>query len=83
MPMKLVKQTAQYSIYQRGDNRFAVKDARKKAINGDAKARILVEEELVKVAIPAKVAAEDTATGGEPAGVSGAAADAPAEAIDK
>lgn len=83
MPMKLVKQTAQYSIYQRGDNRFAVKDTRKKAINGDAKARILVEEELVKVAIPAKVAAEDTATGEAPAGVSGAAADAPAEAIDK
>jgi hypothetical protein len=57
--MKLVKKTAQYSIYRRGDNRFAVKDAGKKAVNGEEKVRILVEEELVKVAIPAKAAVEE------------------------
>jgi len=86
--MKLVKTTAQYSIYQRGDNRFAVKDAQKRAINGDAKTRILVEEELVKVALPAKAATEEAAAGEAPAGetpaeVGGAAADSPAETIDK
>jgi hypothetical protein len=60
MPMKLVKKTAQYSIYQRGDNRFAVKDARKKAVNGEEKTRILEAEELVKVAIPAKATVEES-----------------------
>lgn len=54
--MKLVKKTAQYSIFQRGDDRYAVKDARKQPINGDEKARILLAEELVKATLPAKPA---------------------------
>lgn len=55
MAMKLVKKTAEYSIYQRGDNRYAVQDSKKKAVNGDEKVRILVAEDLLKVAVPAKV----------------------------
>ena len=42
MAMKVVKKTDEYTIYQRGDNRYAVKGADKKPINGDDKARILV-----------------------------------------
>ncbi|MEM6583163.1 MAG: hypothetical protein AAF699_17930 [Pseudomonadota bacterium] len=53
MAMKLVKKTDEYSIYLRGDNRYAVKDAKKQAVNGADKVRILVEEELVKAAVPA------------------------------
>ena len=35
MAMKLVKKTDEYSIYQRGDERYAVKGADKLPINGD------------------------------------------------
>ncbi len=55
MAMKLVKKTDEYSIYLRGDERYAVEDARKKPVNGDDKVRILVAEGLLKVAAPAKV----------------------------
>ncbi|MCB1855484.1 MAG: hypothetical protein KDI05_11425 [Halieaceae bacterium] len=84
MAMKLVKRTDQYSIYLRGDKRYAVEDAGKQPVNGEDKVRILVAEGLLKVAAPAKVeepaeeeaaAAEgDEAEGGE----SEAAADEPA-----
>ena len=55
MAMKLVKKTDEYSIYLRGDKRYAVEDARKSPVNGDDKVRILVAEGLLKVAAPAKV----------------------------
>ena len=54
MAMKLVKKTDDYSIYLRGDKRYAVEDARKQPVNGDDKVRILLEEGLVKAAVPAK-----------------------------
>ena len=53
MAMKLVKKTADYSIYKRSDDRYAVKDGNKNSVNGDDKVRILVEEGLIKVAVPA------------------------------
>jgi hypothetical protein len=59
MAMKLVKKTAEYSIYQRGDERYAVKDANKNPVNGDEKARILAAEELIKETVSAKPAAEE------------------------
>ena len=76
MAMKLVKKTAEYSIYLRGDERYAVKDANKKAVNGDEKVRILLEEELVKAPPVAQPVAEE-----EPAAEAEAAAEeeAPAE----
>ncbi len=70
--MKLVKKTEQYSIYQRGDERYAVKDANKKPVNGEEKARILVAEDLVKVVLPAKPAVEEA-----PAVEAAAAAESP------
>ena len=54
MTMKLVKKTAEYSIFKRGDERYAVKDANKKAVNGEEKVRILLAEELVKPNLVAK-----------------------------
>lgn len=54
MSMKLVKKTAEYSIYKRSDDRYAVKDANKQPINGDEKVKILVAEDLIKVALPAE-----------------------------
>ncbi len=59
MAMKLVKKTAEYSIYQRGDERYAVKDANKRPVNGDEKARILVAEELIKETVSAKPEVEE------------------------
>ena len=61
MAMKLVKKTAEYSIYKRGDERYAVKDASKKAVNGEEKARILLAEDLIKVTLPAKPVVEEEA----------------------
>ncbi|MCB1705730.1 MAG: hypothetical protein KDI17_12760 [Halioglobus sp.] len=77
--MKLVKKTAEYSIYQRGDERYAVKGANKKAINGDDKVAVLLAEELIKAPAAAKPAEEAPAE--EPvaeADAEAAAEDAPA-----
>lgn len=46
--MKTVKQTAEYTVQQRGDGRYAVRGKDKKWINGDAKVEILVKEGLLK-----------------------------------
>jgi hypothetical protein len=59
MAMKLVKKTAEYTIFKRGDERYAVQDASKKAINGEEKTRILLAEDLIKVTLPAKPVAEE------------------------
>ena len=53
MAMKLVKKTDEYSIYLRGDKRYAVEDSHKNPVNGEEKVRILLAEELVKAAAPA------------------------------
>ena len=53
MAMKLIKKTAEYKIFMRGDERYAVQDSSGKPVNGEEKVRILVEEELVKVTVPA------------------------------
>lgn len=79
MAMKLVKKTAEYSIYQRGDERYAVKDANKKAVNGDEKVRILVEEELLKVAVPAEKPVVEEAAEEAPEAEAEASEEAPAE----
>ena len=78
MAMKLVKKTAEYSIYKRGDERYAVKDANKKAVNGEEKARILLAEDLIKVTLPAKPVVEEEAAVEVPA-EEAALAEAPVE----
>ena len=69
MAMKLIKKTAEYKVFMRGDDRYAVQDASGKPVNGEEKVRILVEEDLIKVTLPSpeeEVAEpEDTADGGD------------------
>jgi len=69
--MKVVKKTDEYTILQRRDNRYAVKDANKKAVNGEGKAKILAAEGLIKIPEP-KAAPVEEAPAEE-------AAEAPAE----
>ena len=52
MAMKLIKKTADYKIFMRGDERYAVQDATGKPINGEEKVKILVAEDLIKVTVP-------------------------------
>ena len=58
MAMKLVRKTAEYKIFLRGDNRYAVQTDNGKPINGEEKVNILIAEELVKVTAPREVAAD-------------------------
>ena len=52
MSMKVIKKTEAYTIFCRNDERYAVKDLRKKYINGVEKTRILIEEGLIKAVLP-------------------------------
>ena len=61
MAMKLIKKSADYKIFVRGDDRYAVQDSNGRSVNGEEKVRILVEEELIKVAVPSAPAAADEA----------------------
>jgi hypothetical protein len=50
--MKLIKKTGEYSIYERGDSRYAVKNGDKQPVNGEEKVKILLAEGLIKVTEP-------------------------------
>ena len=50
--MKVVKRTADYTVYQKRSERYAVQGKDKAWINGDDKAKILLEEGLIKVVLP-------------------------------
>lgn len=50
--MTIVKKTADYRITKRRDNRYAVKSAAGKPINGDDKVAILQAEGLIQVSAP-------------------------------
>ena len=50
--MEKVKQTKEYAIYKKRSERFAVKDANGKWINGDEKTKILLSEKLIKAPVP-------------------------------
>ena len=52
MAMKLIKKTDEYSIYERGDSRYAVKNSEKQPVNGEEKVKILLAEGLIKVTEP-------------------------------
>jgi len=59
MAMTLVKKTDNYKIYLRGDKRYAVQDSCGKPVNGEEKVRILIEEDLIKVAMPTEAPADE------------------------
>lgn len=46
--MKTVKKTAEYTIFQRNDDRYAVRGEGRKWINGEDKVAILKKEKLLK-----------------------------------
>ena len=56
--MKLVKKTAEYSVLERRDGRYAVQSKKGKMINGDDKVAILAAEKLVKAPEPKPVEEE-------------------------
>ncbi len=70
--MSVVKKTADYQIIKRRDNRYAVKSAAGKPINGDDKVAILQAEGLIQVSAPkpepAPEPAEETPETEAPAG---------------
>ena len=59
--MKVIKKTAEYTIYQRRDERYAVTGADKNPINGEEKVKILVAEELIKQSVAQEAPAEEPA----------------------
>ena len=77
MAMKLVRKTADYKIFLRGDNRYAVQNAAGKPVNGEEKVNILIAEELVTVSAPPAPEPEVVET--EEEDVAEAAEEAPAE----
>ena len=64
--MKAVKKTAEYTIFQKRNSRYAVKDASKKIVNGEEKVKILLAEGLIKVTEPS-ASEEPAAPAEEPA----------------
>ena len=51
--MKTIKKTAEYTIYQKRNNRYAVKGANANWLNGKEKVAILLAENLIKLTQPA------------------------------
>lgn len=51
--MKEVHTAGEYTIYQKKSGRYAVKGADKKYVNGDDKAKILLDAGLVELSQPA------------------------------
>ena len=63
--MKTIKKTAEYTIYQKRNNRYAVKGANANWLNGEEKVAILLAENLIKVTQPATPEAETEAPAGK------------------
>lgn len=62
--MKVTKKTAEYTVYQKRNNRYAVKGADSKWLNGDDKVKVLLAEGLIKLTA---AAAKEEAPAEEPA----------------
>jgi hypothetical protein len=56
--MELVKKVGETTIYKKKSGRFGVQNKKNKWINGDEKAKILVDAGLIKVSVKAKAPAE-------------------------
>ena len=50
--MKVIVTTDEYTIYQKRNERYAVRDSSKAWVNGNAKVAILVEHKLIDVPVP-------------------------------
>lgn len=47
--MKVVKKTAEYTVFQKRNSRYAVKNSSQKTVNGEEKVKILLAEGLIKL----------------------------------
>jgi hypothetical protein len=68
--VKVIAKTDEYTIYQKRNERYAVRDARRAWINGDAKVAILREHKLIEIPAPKAPApepAEDAAAAADSA----------------
>ena len=59
--MKTIKKTDDYTIYQKRNERYAVKGADSQWINGEEKAKILLAEELIKLSVAQEAPVEEVA----------------------
>ena len=59
--MKVAKKTAEYTIFERNDKRYAVRGESRKWINGEEKVKILEAEGLRKKAEPKPQPVEEVA----------------------
>ncbi len=50
--MKVIARTDEYTIYQKRNERYAVKDSARAWVNGDAKVAILLEHKLIEAPTP-------------------------------
>jgi len=62
--MKKIKSTPQHTIYEKRSGRYAVKDRRKRWVQGDDKVAILNAEGLVKAPAPKSAEPEAETTDG-------------------
>ena len=60
--MKTIKKTAEYTIYQKRNNRYAVKGANANWLNGEDKVAILLAENLIKLTQPVAPEVEEAPT---------------------
>lgn len=61
--MKVVKQTDNYTVYEKRSGRYAVKDAARKWVLAEDKTKILVDEGLVKLPEPKAEEPEEAEAG--------------------
>jgi len=68
--MKIVKKTAEYTIFLRNDKRYAIRAEGRKWINGEEKVAILLKEALLNAPEPkpAEPAAEESEAASESEG---------------
>ncbi len=56
--MELIKKVGETTIYKKKNGRFGVQNKKKNWINGDEKAKILLDAGLIKVSVKAEAPAE-------------------------
>ncbi|MGB5324099.1 MAG: hypothetical protein WBN40_01575 [Pseudomonadales bacterium] len=77
--MKVVKRTAEYTIFQKRNQRYGVKGADKKWVNGEDKVKVLLAEGLVKAPQPKAAEPEPEAEAAPAEADDAAEAEAPGE----
>ncbi len=50
--MEVIKETKDYTIYQKRSKRYAVKDGNRAWVSGDEKEKVLLSEKLITVPVP-------------------------------